>query len=99
MLDYNNKPKPLHSSKSHNIYSDKLGKRSIYRSFTEWKNKSLNDLQYYLLTIKKTTILENLSLCFSAVLLVTFFYFLLVFFCAIDDQCAAIYMEVAHANS
>ena len=31
--------------------------------------------------------------------LVAYFYFLLVFFCAIDDQCAAIYMEVAHANS
>ena len=49
--------------------------------------------------ITETGMKDLLQITISAVLMLVFFYFLFVFTCAIDDQCAAIYMEVAHANS
>ncbi len=49
--------------------------------------------------ITDTGMKDLLQITISAVLLLVFFYFLFVFTCAIDNQCAAIYMEVAHADS
>ncbi len=49
--------------------------------------------------ITETGMKDLLQITISAVFMLVFFYFLFVFTCAIDDQCAAIYMEVADDNS
>lgn len=83
----------------HNIYYDNSVKNTIYSNLISLIFKPFRYLKSYFIFAQNTRIFETLFGCATLLLMICFFYFLTVFLCAIDNQCAAIYMEVSNDNS
>lgn len=92
MVRYTDKHNKLDISCLHNVYCVKSVKKSIYSSLTRWLTYLFRYLKVYTINKHKTSFFEILSNCFCVLLMFTFFYFLSIFLCAIDDQCASFYM-------
>jgi hypothetical protein len=76
----------------YNIHSVTSVKKSIYSNLTESIFRPFRYLKSYITFAQNTRVFETLLDCFTVLFLFGFFYLLFIFACAIDDQCAALYM-------
>ena len=92
MANYRQNPSLNNEIQTYNIYYDTTVKKSIYSKSTEWIFRLFRYVKSYITFAQNTRTFEILSDCFSLILMFMLFYFLSIFLCAIDDQCAALYM-------
>jgi len=92
MVQYTDKLSKQKLTQLHNVYTVKSVKTSIYSNLTDWSDRPFRYLKSYIISKQKTSFFKTLLDCFSISLVFILFYFLSIFLCAIDDQCASFYM-------